>query len=79
MKYYKLKTSILLAGALLIVESCSVFQTKQIIDPNSPGVETVLSNATASQLDQLGIGVQSTMRNGFANLRLVAGSIGREV
>lgn len=79
MKYFKIKTSILFVGALLIVESCSMFQTKQIIDPNSPSVETVLSNATASQLDQLGIGVQSTMRNGFANLRLVAGSIGREI
>lgn len=79
MKHFKLTTSLLLAGALLMVASCTVFDPKQIIDPNSPSVETVLNNASAAQLDQLGIGVQSTMRNGFSNLRLVAGSIGREV
>lgn len=79
MKHFKIKTSVLLTGALLMLQACSVFETKQIIDPNSPSVETVLTNASAAQLDQLGIGVQSTMRNGFSNLRLVAGSIGREI
>lgn len=79
MKHFKIKTSILVTGALFMLQACSVFEPKQIIDPNSPSVETVLSNATAAQLDQLGVGVQSAMRNGYANLRLVAGSIGREV
>jgi hypothetical protein len=79
MKYFKIKPALLFAGALLVLQGCSVFENKEVVDPNSPSVESVLTNANASQLSQLGIGVQSAMRNGFSNLRLVAGSIGREV
>lgn len=79
MKYYKIKPALLLAGTLMVLQSCSVFENKEVVDPNSPSVESVLTNANAAQIGQLGIGVQSAMRNGFPNLRLVAGSIGREV
>lgn len=79
MKYFKIKPALLFAGALMVLQGCSVFENKEVVDPNSPSVESVLTNANASQLSQLGIGVQSAMRNGFSNLRLVAGSIGREV
>jgi hypothetical protein len=78
MKYFKIKPTLLLV-AILGLQACSVFENKEVVDPNSPSVESVLTNANASQLNQLGIGVQSAMRNGFPNLRLVAGSIGREV
>jgi hypothetical protein len=79
MKYLKIKPALLFAGALMVLQGCSVFENKEVVDPNSPSVESVLTNANASQLNQLGIGVQSAMRNGFSNLRLVAGSIGREI
>jgi hypothetical protein len=79
MKYLRMKPALLLACTLLVLQGCSVFENKEVVDPNSPSVESVLTNANAAQIGQLGIGVQSAMRNGFPNLRLVAGSIGREV
>jgi len=78
MKHFKIKSTLVLV-ALLGMQACSVFENKEVVDPNSPSVESVLTNANATQLGQLGIGVQSAMRNGLPNFRLVTGSIGREI
>jgi hypothetical protein len=78
MKHFKIKSTLVLV-ALLGLQACSVFENKEVVDPNSPSVESVLTNANATQLGQLGIGVQSAMRNGLPNFRLVTGSIGREI
>jgi hypothetical protein len=69
MKYLRMKPALLLACTLLVLQGCSVFENKEVVDPNSPSVESVLTNANAAQIGQLGIGVQSAMRNGFPNYR----------
>ncbi|MDB4923993.1 RagB/SusD family nutrient uptake outer membrane protein [Mucilaginibacter sp.] len=79
MKYFKIKSHILLIGVLFMLPACSVFETKKVVDPNLPSQESVLTNATAVQLNELGVGLQSVMRNGIQNYRLVTGSIGREM
>ncbi|MDB5022888.1 MAG: RagB/SusD family nutrient uptake outer membrane protein [Mucilaginibacter sp.] len=79
MKHSKIKLNILLIGGLLMLFSCSIFETKKVVDPNFPSVESILTNATAVQLNELGVGLQSAMRNGILAFREVSGSIGREV
>ena len=66
-------------GLTLASSACSFFTVDDTIDPNNPGVESVLTNASRIQINQLGVGVQSVMRNGLTNFYEVAGSIGREV
>lgn len=68
----------LLAVSVLPFSSCSLFEVDEIPDLNNPTVESVLSNATAVQISQLGVGVQSAMRNGYYDLSWGGGSIGRE-
>jgi hypothetical protein len=79
MKYFKIKPYILIAGVLFMLPACSVFETKKVVDPNLPSQESVLTNATAVQLNELGIGLQSAMRDGLTSFRQVSGSIGREI
>jgi starch-binding outer membrane protein, SusD/RagB family len=54
-------------------------KTEYIADPNNPTVESVLNGASRIQIDQLGVGVQSVMRNGLFDFYTWSGSIGREV
>jgi hypothetical protein len=78
MKYFKIKPYTLLIGVMFLLPACSVFQTKQVIDPNLPSQASVLTNATAVQLNELGIGLESSMRNGMSSFRITTGGIGRE-
>lgn len=74
------KISISLAGlfaAGLLLKACT--RTDLVSDPNYPAVETVLMNATRAQIGQLGVGVQSVMRNGLAAVYNWTGCIGREI
>jgi starch-binding outer membrane protein, SusD/RagB family len=50
-----------------------------IIDPNGASVNSVLNNATKAQINQLGVGVQSTIRNGVTSYYRESGSVGREI
>jgi hypothetical protein len=79
MKHFKIKPYIVLVGMMFMLPACSMFETKKMVDPNLPSQESVLTNATAVQLNELGIGVQSAMRDGLASFRQVSGSIGREI
>ncbi|GAB3340045.1 hypothetical protein GCM10027299_53130 [Larkinella ripae] len=70
---------VLLAGLAFFMPSCRFFEVEDTIDPNNPALESILTNASRIQINQLGIGIQSAMRNGRSNLVLVSGSIGREI
>lgn len=76
---FTLSHSLLLVGLTLATTACSFFTVDDTIDPNNPSVESVQTNASRIQINQLGVGVQSVMRNGLTNFYEVAGSIGREV
>ncbi|RAK03154.1 SusD-like starch-binding protein associating with outer membrane [Larkinella arboricola] len=76
---FSFKHMVLLAGLTLSMPSCSFFEVEDTIDPNNPTLESILTNASRIQINQLGIGIQSALRNGRSNFVLVAGSIGREI
>lgn len=69
-------TGLCLAG-MLLVAGCT--KTSYVRDPNNPTVESVLQGASRIQVDQLGVGLQSVMRNGLFSFYTWSGSIGREV
>ena len=76
---FTLSHSLLLVGLTLATTACNFFTVDDTIDPNNPSVESVQTNASRIQINQLGVGVQSVMRNGLTNFYEVTGSIGREV
>jgi starch-binding outer membrane protein, SusD/RagB family len=61
------------------IVSCSVLETKEVIDPNSPSVGSVLSNASKAQLDGLAIGQVARARNGVDTYLQVMGTLGKEL
>ena len=67
------------AVAALSLGSCSFFEVEDVPDLNNPTVESVLTNATKVQVNQLAIGVQESLRNGQYSASWSGGSIGREV
>jgi hypothetical protein len=69
----------LLVLALAAVQLSSCTKTDYVPNPNAPTQESVLRNATRQQISQLGVGVQSVMRDGVFSFRTWSGSIGREV
>ncbi len=74
--------SIILVGALAISSvSCKkeFYDEDVIIDPNSSSAASVLTNATRAQINQLAIGLQSTVRNGIVSYIREASAVGREV
>ncbi len=65
--------------ALAAVQLSSCTKTDYVPNPNAPTQESVLRNATRQQISQLGVGVQSVLRDGVFSFRTWSGSIGREV
>lgn len=65
------------AATGMLIGACT--KTSYVSDPNNPTVESVLTNATRVQIDQLSVGVQGTMRTGLFSFYTWSGSIGREV
>jgi hypothetical protein len=65
--------------ALAVVQLSSCTKTDYVPNPNAPTQESVLRNATRQQIRQLGVGVQSVIRDGVFSFRTWSGSIGREV
>ncbi|MCC1484345.1 RagB/SusD family nutrient uptake outer membrane protein [Winogradskyella immobilis] len=49
------------------------------VDPNRPSLEGVLTGASINQLNNLVVGVESTMRNGIAIQTTGSGTMGREL
>lgn len=72
-----LRKILFVATAALLATGCEKLEYQR--DPNNPTVESVLQNATRVQIAQLGVGVQSVMRNGHFSFYTWSGSIGREV
>ena len=75
MKNINKKSLIFLIGLFGMV-SCTVDNT---VDPNRASLGSVTNNPTQNQINYLGIGVQSTMRDGIRDFYLNAGAVGREV
>lgn len=50
-----------------------------IVDPNSVSVDVVLANPSRAQIIQLCKGLESSMRNGYADFLQNTGTVGREV
>ena len=75
------KFKIFFATAILgmSIVSCSVLETKEVIDPNSPSVGSVLNNASKAQLDGLAIGQVARARNGVDSYLQVMGTLGKEL
>lgn len=75
-----MKTNIKFALMFLVgimgVTSCDVDNT---IDPNRASLGSVTNNPSPNQINFLGIGVQSTMRDGIRDFYLNSGTVGREV
>ena len=71
------KRCVILAAAVsLISGSCT--KTDYVVNPNAPTQESVLKNASRVQISQLGVGVQSVVRNGLFAFYNWSGSVGRE-
>jgi hypothetical protein len=79
MKTYKFKiywaATMLMAG----VSSCSVLETTEVIDPNSPSLASVQNNASKAQLDALAVGQVARARDGLATYLQVIGTLGKEL
>ncbi|KIC92852.1 RagB/SusD family nutrient uptake outer membrane protein [Flavihumibacter solisilvae] len=71
------KRCVILAAAVSLISS-SCTKTEYVVNPNAPTQESVLKNASRVQINQLGVGVQSVVRNGLFSFYTWSGSIGRE-
>lgn len=73
-KYFVLGLSL-----MSLATSCSLLEVDTVKEPNNPTVESVLNNATRTQIEQLGNGMMLVMRSGYADMASISGSIGREI
>lgn len=74
---YISKPALLLTGvAALLLGSCSFDEQ---VDPNNPSLEGVLTNASKNQLNNLVVGVESSMRNSLAIQTTGSGTLAREL
>jgi starch-binding outer membrane protein, SusD/RagB family len=64
-------------AVVLLLIGCKKLEYQK--DPNNPTVESVINGATKVQIAQLGVGLQSVMRNGHFAFYSWSGSIGREL
>ncbi len=74
-----IKSFVLGMSLLTYATSCSVLEIDPVKEPNNPTVESVLKDATRTQIEQLGNGMMLVMRSGYADLASISGSIGREI
>jgi hypothetical protein len=61
------------------LSSCGILETPKVEDPNNPSLASVINNPTPSQVNQLGVGLQSAMRNGLVDFYRNTGTVGREI
>lgn len=71
-----LKRVLLVFGFGLVLISCTFDEQ---IDSNGPSLEGFISNASINQLNNLVVGVESTMRNGLGVSTVTSGTMGREL
>ena len=65
-------------AAIMAFSSCNLLDVEQVPDLNNPSIESVLTNASKVQIDQLATGVQFSMRSNYYAFSWIAGSQGRE-
>lgn len=69
-----------MAGLLAMgLNSCKILTTEEVVDPNFPSVDAVVTNANKAQLDALAIGQISVARDGLDTYLQVVGTIGKEL
>lgn len=75
----------LLAGSLamlLAAPACNPTTIDPVPDPNNPGIDTVLTNASPAQISALGVGLEAILRLGHTNNapnNQILGVLGREI
>ncbi len=78
----KNKLKVLLTTTAIVsmtLSSCSLFEVEKIPELNSPTLESIATDASLSQISQLGVGIQRVMPLGYVELSQFGGSIGREI
>jgi starch-binding outer membrane protein, SusD/RagB family len=77
-----MKNKFILAAAtvamMALSSACNLLEVEAVPDLNNPTIESVLTNATAVEINQLAAGVQASMRNGYFDISSMGGSVGRE-
>ncbi|MGB7392979.1 MAG: RagB/SusD family nutrient uptake outer membrane protein [Pricia sp.] len=61
---------------LLTLNSCSI---NEVVDPNGPSIDGVELNASKGQLNELAVGLESTIRNGLGTEVTASGTMAREL
>lgn len=72
-----MKIRLLLAAMLVIGATSCTFEEQ--VDPDGPSLEGVLTNASISQLNNLVVGIESTMRNSLGIQTTASGTMAREL
>jgi starch-binding outer membrane protein, SusD/RagB family len=74
-----IKSFIVGLSLVSLATSCSLLELDPVKEPNNPTAESVLKDATRTQIEQLGNGMMLVMRSGYADMASIAGSVGREI
>lgn len=61
------------------ISSCALFEVEEFTDPNNPSVNVLQSGATRDQVNQLAIGIFSSLRSGLYRYTVNTGTFGREI
>ena len=77
----KLNIKSFLLGITLLssATSCSLLEIDALKEPNNPTLESILKDASRTQIGQLGNGMFLVMRSGYGDMASISGSIGREI
>lgn len=82
MQYFNRNLTAVAIALLLSTSSCGFFEVDEVVDPNNPSLDTVISNASRPQLDALAVGVEASYRlhhTTNAPYNWVIGTLGREI
>lgn len=74
-----MKKNLLKISAVVLALMVSACSLDPVLDPNFASVNTVLKNATKSQLNSMAVGQISMARNGLQTYTLVTGTLGKEL
>lgn len=75
-KITNVKIFLLMLSVLSIISSCSF---EEVVNLDGPSVDAIRANASKSQLNQLVVGIESSMRNSLLTERFTMGTLGREL
>jgi hypothetical protein len=64
---------------LLMLGACGYFNPEEVVDPNNPSLDGVLTGASKSELQSLVTGLEARHRVPFENATELFGSFGREI